>query len=676
MTPRALTFFISSMCLWAGLVATPPPVELFFKNPEFSDPQISPDGKTLVILAPIGGVMNLVAMDLETRQLKALSGESRDVTWFYWVSEDRLFYGVDSREVTHDAQRVGGAILGVDRDGSRVGTVLDSYLERLESGSSFRPGSRSYGYVDVIHPLRDDPKHVLVTDNARRREEPDVFLMDIYSGRLKRQFNNPGTIGRYLVSPKGEVVGGSGLDLDRDATFVYYRRDPDSGEWSRLAEFSSQFEADWEIEAVDRGGKRALAAARWDNDRTALHWFSLETGEMESKPVVADPVYDVGGEILGAGGGVVLGFRTRAIVGYRYHAEKPKTVYFNDQYAKLQALLDAALPGASNRIVSADRKGTRAVIESISDVKSPMFFLLDLKTLAMEPIAPAFPQIAELELVPTLPIRYEAGDGRTIHGYLTLPKSYRPGSPVPLILNPHGGPYARDTWGIRSYFDLEKQYLASRGFAVLQMDFRGSVGYGRDHEESSFKRLDLMHEDVIDGARWAVAEGYADPARLGIMGASWGGYATMTAIAKEPTMFQFGVNQFGLVDLVTQLNREQINAGPRYGFLNQDYRATRFGDPGIEEERALLEEWSAINYIDDIQARVFIYHGNFDRNVDVEQSNMLADALRRKGWREGEEFVYVKRAGEMHGFYNEEKRIEFYRELDEFLKPFAPAWRN
>lgn len=667
MSFRSLISFILFSFAACAAQAQLPDASLFVKNPDFTQPQLSPDGTHLAILAPVGGYMNLVVMNLETKDLRPVSGEQRDVTWFEWASNTRLLYGVDAgREVTRENNNIGNTIVGVDRDGSNLDQVVKSLAERRRPGSSFGARKENTGIIQIIHPLPDDPDNVLVTSNERRWSEPDVFLMNARTGSLRRVFNNPGGINGYYVGPDGEVRLGIEVDLDRDGARTLWVRNTETGEWKSFP-VSEGSDSSWDVFSVNPGSDRALVWADYKG-RAAVFWMSLETGTMDPEPILSDPVYDIKPD---EGATVNRGFKTGVIVGIDYERDKPTHFYLHSQYEKLQEMIDGAIPDSFNRIVSVDGDASKAVIRSFSDTKAPEYYLLDLKKMGLEFLAASYPATRELELQPTRCITYEARDGRTIHGYLILPKGYSEGHPVPLMLNPHGGPWSRDLWGMRNYFNLANQFFVSRGFAVLQMDFRGSTGYGSDHYRSSFKHPAEMNYDVFDAAEWAVEEGYADRKHISIMGASYGGYATMTALTKRPDLFEFGINIFGVVDIVKQMER----------YLKWDrevaynYWVERFGDPKVPEERALLDEWSAINHIDALHPPLFIYHGLYDFNVHYEQSEMLESALKRRGWKEGKDYVFIKRKHEMHGFYNEEDRIEMYQEIDKFIKPFSPAWQ-
>lgn len=644
-------FSLSILCMgFSGLCkAENIPIEVFFKNPLFRSFSISPDGKTLAVLADVQGYMNLVSLDLETRELRPITGEKLDITSFDWVNSGRLVYSLNQFSFGSKARRYSGGLFTVDKMGKDVDLLV--YPFGASTGGLARTKGRNKGLIfEHVYPQDDD--YILVTNYNRRRLHPDLFLLNVENRRLKRLENNPGEVGQFIFDPDGNPV--AGLDFTDSASVKFFIKTVESGEWDLLKEFDQDYNA-WTPYVVE--SKDEMLITMFDEGgRDSLYRLNLKTAEISEEPVFQDPVYDVNG-------GSIRDFKSDRVVGITYEAEKPTAVYFDPEYQKLQDLLDQAIPNAYNRITNTDNSGSLAIVRSISDTKSPEYYLLKTETLELEMLGKSMPWLDQVDLVPQKPIVYEARDSRTIHGYLYLPNSYEKGKPVPLVVYPHGGPWARDTWGIRSWFDLIPQWLANRGFAVIQMNFRGSTGYGRDHLKSSFKNLEAMHNDVIDAARWAIKEGYADKDHLGIMGASWGGYATMTALVKEPDMFEFGVNIFGVVDLEKHI-RSYLNDWDRDSAYS--YWLHRIGDIDDSEDLENLHEWSPINFIENIEAPVFVYHGLRDFNVHIDQSRILVNELEKNG----KEFVKVFREDEAHSAFDESNRLDLYSQLDEFLRPF------
>jgi dipeptidyl aminopeptidase/acylaminoacyl peptidase len=254
-------------------------------------------------------------------------------------------------------------------------------------------------------------------------------------------------------------------------------------------------------------------------------------------------------------------------------------------------------------------------------------------------------------MVAMKPISYRSRDGLMIHGYLTLPRGG--GKNLPLIVNPHGGPWSRDVWG----YNPEVQFLANRGYAVLQVNFRGSTGYGRKFWEASFKQWGkAMQDDITDGVRHVVKEGFADPKRVGIYGISYGGYATLAGLAFTPELYACGVDYVGPSNLFTLLKTIPPYWKPILEMLYE-----QIGHP--EKDKALLEAASPALHADKMRAPLMIAQGAKDPRVNVEESNQMVAALKKRGV----EVEYMLKENEGHSFSNEENRLEFYEAMERFL---------
>ena len=273
----------------------------------------------------------------------------------------------------------------------------------------------------------------------------------------------------------------------------------------------------------------------------------------------------------------------------------------------------------------------------------------------MKKIVDVSPWIDENEMSNQLPIAYQSRDGLKINGYLTLPKGYNMENAknLPVVINPHGGPWARDSWG----FNPEIQFLANRGYAVLQMNFRGSTGYGRKFFESSFKKWGReMQDDITDGTQWLIDKGIADSTRIAIYGGSYGGYATLMGLVKEPKMYAAGVDYVGVSNMFTFMKTI-----PPYWEPMLEMMYEMVGD--VEKDSAMLREVSPVFHVDKIKAPLFIAQGANDPRVNVDESDQMVKAMKEKGI----DVEYLVKKDEGHGFRNEENRFEFYRAMEKFL---------
>jgi dipeptidyl aminopeptidase/acylaminoacyl peptidase len=291
-------------------------------------------------------------------------------------------------------------------------------------------------------------------------------------------------------------------------------------------------------------------------------------------------------------------------------------------------------------------------VRTFSDRSLGAYYFYDLKSKDFKKLADVSPWLNEQDMVPMKPIKYQSRDGLTINGYLTLPKGVAARN-LPVVVNPHGGPWYRDTWG----FNPEVQFLANRGYAVLQVNFRGSTGYGRKFWESSFKQWGkTMQDDITDGVQWLIKQGIADPKRIGIYGGSYGGYATLAGLVYTPDLYAVGVDYVGVSNLFTFLK-----SIPPYWKPYLEMLYEMIGNP--EKEKDLLTAASPVFHSKNIKVPLLIAQGANDPRVNKAESDQMVEALKARGI----EVPYIVKANEGHGFANEENRFEFYRAMEEFL---------
>ncbi len=625
-----------AMLLLAAAAAAPAeelPVEYFFRNPEFSSLQISPDGRYLGAIVPVGGHRNLAVLDLENMQARAVTTLTRtDVDGYQWASAERLLFFLDS-----DGNEAFG-IYAVSRDGSKPRALV-------EPGEGITVVPRQ---ATVIDRLRDDPDHVLITYNERRRLEPDVFRLNVWTGRMKRVARNPGKVVGWLPDQAGRVRVAIATTDDL-VTRILYRAEEDA-DWQTLAEFPWLAHG-WRPLALDHDGRTLYVASTMGRDTAALQVYDLRERRL--------------GAVLFAPDGVDLsGFwysRHRHLpVAALYSDDRPRIHYLDREFAGLQAAIDRVLPETLNRVVNMSDDEQRLVVLATSDRHRGTYYLLDRKAAKLRKLVDVADWIRPADMVEVRPIRYRSRDGLTIHGYLTLPKD-REAKDLPLIVHPHGGPYGvRDQWG----FNPELQFLANRGYAVLQMNYRGSGGYGKTFQEAGYRKWGLeMQDDITDGVRWAIDQGIADPDRVCIYGASYGGYAAMAGVTLTPELYACGIDYVGVVDL-EMLYKWDARA-TRYGaaYLENWFKRA-VGDIHDPEDLERLRATSPIRHVERIRAPLLVVHGARDRRVEIKQARVLLKALERHD----KPHVSLIAPDEGHGFRGEANRLELYETMDGFLK--------
>ena len=348
-------------------------------------------------------------------------------------------------------------------------------------------------------------------------------------------------------------------------------------------------------------------------------------------------------------GALVRSQRTGKLLGVQVVRDRPEIHYFDDAARREQAAIDRAFPGMTNRIVSLDRAERVAIVEVSGDTKPPEYYVYDREHKRMDFLFAAYPALDSALLAPMKAVRYRARDGVEIQAYLTLPPGKQ--GRLPTIVVPHGGPTARDVWG----WDAEAQFFASRGFAVFQPNYRGSSGFGIEHERKGYRQWGLtMQDDISDGVAWLVEQGIADRDRIGIYGASYGGYAALEGVVKTPELYRAGASFAGVSDMVDLL--DDLDK-----YLFSDFNKPTRGDTGDDREQ--LEATSPARRAARVRAPVLLAHGEADPIVDVAQSRAMQDALEDAG-RTVEAYYYPD---EGHGFSDERNRIDFHEKLAAFF---------
>ena len=652
-------FVIAVLATPAASSADLIPTMDFFKPNEFSNVRMSPDGLFVAAIARTPAQpdsQNLIVMKLSDRSVKVLTGYVDDeVTRFWWVNDERLFFRLNRDSESRTASADYNGTYAINRDGSR-GTRIHIPFEG-DSRSGRGVGGTGTGNVGT-GGIREDfrildmwyanPKFILVQKISQRFRFPDVYKVNVINGYMKRLTVNDNEIMDWHADYNGQPRAGYSAGSDRDdLIFDIVYKLKNSEEWKSIA---TSIIGDFSLHGFDQDNRHIFLSSRNGGDRMKLYRVDGETGEL-GKPLVSDPEYDVDGELISTRAGKPLFFR--------YETDKPRTLFFEQAWADRQSVIDDALPDTINYIYDWDDQETRFLIYSWSDRQIGDYYLLDEKKGKLSFIMSNADWLDKDVMAPMLPISFTARDGLNIHGYLTLPVNAGDG-PFRLILHPHGGPYGiRDGWG----FDRDIQYLANRGYAVLQVNYRGSGGYGASFERDAHKRWGLeMQDDLTDAVLWAIEQGHTKRGKVCIYGASYGGYATLMGLIKTPELYSCGIDYVGVSDLVNLY----VDIKRKHAVSGQDELVNWFhwavGDPGKDKER--FYETSPINHVDKIQAPLLIVHGVFDPIVPVEHARILAGKLKSAG----KEYEYQERRYEGHGFRTPVNRADLFDMMDEFLK--------
>jgi dipeptidyl aminopeptidase/acylaminoacyl peptidase len=641
---RPFLFALLALAALAAAAASPIPVEDFFKLPAYLGMRISPDGEHLAAIAPVNGRENLVVLDVPPRSAKPLSAFSnKDVVWFAWLGGKRLLLRTGSF-ATRDFDARGGALYAVDVDGGETRQLSEGGGddERMQGGA--RAVLR---VLDVVRTLPGESEDFiaqeLVFDAEGHRDMGDLVRVNSRTGRrtsISLGKPDSGELEAWVVDNNGvaRVLRATG----KGTTRIWYRAGADAA-WTKLDEFSST-EPGWAPLRVAEDDKTLYIASYKGRDKAAI--------------VRYDPAKKAFGEVIAQHPQVDLVSLVSdegKVVGVQYNADQPGEVMFDPELQRLQNTADKAFPGMWNSI-DWSRDRSRVLIFSASDRSPGTFYLLDVKKGRIEYLADRSPWIHPRDMSPMKPVRYTARDGLEIPAYLTIPKG-SDGKNLPMVVVVHGGPWVDgDAWR----FDPEAQFLASRGYAVLQPNFRGTTRYGWKHFSSSFGEWGLgMQDDVTDGVKWAIAQGIADPQRVCIYGASYGGYATMMGLAKDPDLYKCGIDYVGVTDLPLFLTITWADYA-KSDFMEYD-AAKMVGDAVKDAKR--LHDTSPDQLAARIKAPVFMAYGGADVRVPIEQGLRMKSALDKAGIK----YEWMVKEGEGHGYRDPQNQKDFYEAMEKFL---------
>ncbi|MGZ5032036.1 MAG: S9 family peptidase [Usitatibacter sp.] len=592
------------------------PLRDFFKNPEQTGHQISPDGKYLSWLAPYERRLNVfvrpVAGGAATR---ATSETARDIAGYFWKG-DRILYVKDfgGDENFH--------VVSADMKGGD--------LKDLTPGEKVR--------ADIVDILYDDDAHIIVSHNRRDPKVFDVFRTNAKTGEEKLIAQNPGNITGWQTDHAGRLRMASTTD-GVNTSLLYREKEGDEFKSILTTNFKEQVNP--LLFTFDN--RKIYVASNRGRDKAAVFVFDPQTAK-EGEMIFEHPDVDV--ERL------TYSRKRKVLTTAPYITWKIERKFLDKESEAIFRDVESKLPGYEIQFVSTNRAEDKYIVATSSDKSRGKRYLYDKATKKLEFLADVSPWLPEAELADMKPIQYTTRDGLVINGYLTLPKGVAAKN-LPVVVNPHGGPWARDVWR----FNPEVQFLANRGYAVFQMNFRGSTGYGRKFWESSFKQWGkTMQDDVTDGVQWLVKEGIADPKRIAIYGGSYGGYATLAGITFTPDLYAAAVDYVGVSNLFTFMKTI-----PPYWKPYLEMFGEMVGD--MEKDKELLASASPVMHVDQIKTPLFIAQGAKDPRVNKDESDQMVAALKKRGV----EVEYMVKDNEGHGFRNEENRFEFYEAMEKFL---------
>jgi dipeptidyl aminopeptidase/acylaminoacyl peptidase len=598
------------------------PLEDFFKNPEKSSYKISPGGTYFSFKAPYEKRMNIFVQKIGADSAIRLTSETdRDIAGYFWANDNYILYLKDQ----------GGdenfRLYGVNADGSNLTCYTPFEGVRTQ----------------IIDDLPEFPDDVIIGMNKRDPQVFDPYRLNVKTGQIEQLAENPGNIQQWIFDHDAKLRAAIAI-VDGVNNQILYR-ETEKDEFKPI--LTTSFKETLAPIMFTFDNQNVFALSNLDRDKLAVIIFDIKNGK-EIKMLYENPDYDLDG--------VEYSKKRKVLTYITYESDKSQRYYLDEESRIMMQNIEKKLAGYEFAISSETDNEERFMIRTYSDRSLGAYYVYDKNTDALSKIVDVSPWINETEMSTEYPVQYVSRDGLPINAYLTLPKGYtlKNAKNLPTVINPHGGPWARDYWG----FNPEVQFLANRGYAVFQMNFRGSTGYGKKFWVDSFKKWGLeMQNDITDGTKWLIDKGIADKSRIAIYGGSYGGYATLMGIVKEPDLYTAAVDYVGVSNLFTFMKTIPPYWKP---YLDMFYEMV--GNPQADSTQ--LAATSPVFNADKIKTPLFVAQGANDPRVNKNESDQMVEALKARGII----VEYMVKDNEGHGFYNEENRFDFYRAMEKFLK--------
>ncbi len=597
-------------------------VEDFFRNPEQSAFSISPDGTHLAFFSPYERRKNIFIREISTGETIRITDETvRDIGGFFWANPQRILY------VKDDGGDENFRLFGINIDGTGK-----QDLTPYENVT-----------VQLIDDLEDEEDEVIIGMNKDNPELFDPYRLNVNSGELKQLAkNNPAApITQWMTDHEGLLRIAIRTEGGTNTVVMY--RDNENEEFRDV--ITTDFTEEMNPVFFDfKEPHIVYALSNLNRDKKALIRFDMHSGNETGDIIFESQEADLSG--------VSYSRKRKVLTATSYITDRVHRRFFDEQMEDIYDYLKSQFPEKEVSITSSDLEEVNYIIRTYSDRSLGAYYHYGYKDRKLEKITDVSPWIREEDMQPMKPVSYQSRDGLTIHGYLTLPESNK-NAKYPIIVNPHGGPWVRDTWG----YNPEVQLLSSRGYGVFQMNYRGSTGYGKDFWKASFKEWGRkMQDDITDGVQWLVDEGIADPDRIAIYGGSYGGYATLAGVTFTPDLYRCAIDYVGVSNLFTFMTTI-----PPYWKPLLDMMYAMVGNP--ETDKEAMEAASPIFHVDKIKTPLLVIQGANDPRVNIDEADQIVSQLRAKGVN----VPYMVKYDEGHGFRNEENRFEVYRVILGFL---------
>lgn len=637
---RWIACIILSFLSITSLAVEKIPIDYFSRLPGAYSVSLSPDGKNLAYLLNMQEHTFLVTVDLEGGKSYGIvktDNEKYKIRWIKWANNEHIVFSALFPHRRYGTATQETRLMIAEKHGSSADSLVKPRT-RIKG-----IGDHPAQYQDnVISWLPDDPEHILVSVDFDTPIHASVFKVNLYTKGRQRVQRSYSDVMSWKADQQGRVRIGNAYDEKKG---ISYSRilDIEKDQWHTLWEREELVDPPFEPLGFGLDPHRLYLRSS-ESGRGAI--YTIDTRNLQQAPelLVSDPRYDIQGSLI-------YSEKTGEAIGV-YHGEaEGSRIYWDPQYQALEGGINKALPDTDNHLVSFSRDEQRYILFTTNDTMPGTYYIGDRARKSLDPILHTYPQLTADMLSEKQRIDIKMRDGLTIEAYLSLPNSPRNGEKLPAIIFPHGGPISRDYGG----FDYWTQYFTSRGMAVLQPNFRGSSGYGHDFMMMALKNYGLgMQDDLVDSTHWLIEQGIADPDRICIVGASYGGYAALTASFKTPDLYRCAVSFAGISDLRAQLFRSRR-------FVHRVVAEKQYGDDTDQ-----LKQNSVLYNVDRVGVPVLLIHGELDRVVPPSQSSKLASKLEDAN----KKYEYLELENGSHFLLKQRNRTMLFEAMDDFLTQY------
>jgi len=620
------------------------PLADFAQPMEWNDVTLSPDGKYLAgsFVEP-GGKTLLTIVNIKTMERVAVAGlrDAQQVNSIDWVNDERLLFSGADQFGTLAQPQPSGEIFGIGVDEKSPTALFGFRASGMQTGTYIKQkAENAAGFL--FDTLPSDPDHVLISVwSFGGSQYSEARKMNVKTGRTQVLLRGVMPMSAYKADHSGVIRLQWGLDL-QNRQLMRYCADEDA-DWEVINDQNSSGEV-WSVLGFSADNQRLFlqVSASGGPDSIISYDLKAKKGKQVFRHLFASPSR------------YVYGLRDRAPIGVVVQPGARTIEFFEPNHpdVALYSRLKAAFPGHIATITSTSDDGGLVIVQVESSTNSGDYYLFNTRTSKADFLV-SRAQLMDPELLsPTTPITVKARDGLALRGFLTFPRRVKDKKNLPMIVMPHGGPFGVfDEWR----FDPWVQVLADHGYAVLQVNFRGSGGYGHDFEQAGYRQWGgKMQDDLTDATRFAIKEGYADPKRICLAGASYGGYAALMGLVREPELYQCAMSYVGVSDLALMYSR---------GDLSDQVFSVNYMKETIGNDDAALDKLSPVKLAASIKAPVFLAHGRVDRRVPIVHAESMKSALEKAG----QSVEYLAVSGEGHGFYKPANNLILYRKQLEFF---------